>query len=177
MALAAVKTETAATDRPSQNDLVSVMVEGLFGFLLKGAKRLSQMAPGEMQRLKRLGVEFMEAPEHERPEILRTFVEVLLPEDHVGGVEESPRKDDPAVRAKLDDTRRYMGGQIKLYREKSGLTQIALARKAKIPQSHVCRLERGKHAPSRITIDRVAKALRIHPSLIDPSRPSPVEVE
>jgi DNA-binding XRE family transcriptional regulator len=153
----------------------SVIVEGLFGFFLKGAKRLVSLAPDDLKRLKRLAAEFMGSPEHERPEILQSIVELLLPDEHIGGVDSTPPEIEPARREKLDRSRQYIGSQIKLHRERAGLTQESLARKAKIPQSHVCRLERGKHVPSHITIDRIAKALKISPALIDPGRADLVE--
>jgi transcriptional regulator with XRE-family HTH domain len=49
--------------------------------------------------------------------------------------------------------------------------------KGQNPQSHVSRLERGKHVPSHATIDRIAKALRIHPSKLDPGREAPEPIE
>jgi predicted transcriptional regulator len=48
------------------------------------------------------------------------------------------------------------------------MTQEELATKAGIPQSHVCRLETGKHAPTYVTIQKVAKALRVKRSQLDP---------
>lgn len=153
----------------------SVVVEGLFGFFLKGARRLVSLAPDDLKRLKRLAAEFMGSPEQERPEILQSIVELLLPDEHVGGIDTSPPPIDPERREKLDKSRRYIGSQIRLHREAAGLTQEALARKAKLPQSHICRLERGKHVPSHLTIDRVAKALKISPALIDPGRAESTE--
>ena len=44
-------------------------------------------------------------------------------------------------------------------RTKSGLTQKALAKKAGVRLETICRLEGGKHAPTRETINRLDAAL------------------
>ncbi len=51
---------------------------------------------------------------------------------------------------------------LKVLRGKKGLTQIELARKAKIDQSYLARLERGDRSnPSLEKIQRLAKALKV----------------
>jgi DNA-binding XRE family transcriptional regulator len=54
-------------------------------------------------------------------------------------------------------------------RTTAGLTQHQLADKSGLPQSHISRLERGKHSPSRVTLERIAAALEIPVSQLDPS--------
>jgi DNA-binding XRE family transcriptional regulator len=51
----------------------------------------------------------------------------------------------------------------------AGLTQSELAEKSGLPQSHISRLECGKHSPSRVTLERIASALGIPVSNLDPS--------
>ena len=48
------------------------------------------------------------------------------------------------------------------------MTQGELADKAGIPQSHVSRLETGKHVPTHLTIEKLAEALETTPSQIAP---------
>lgn len=45
-------------------------------------------------------------------------------------------------------------------RIKAGLTQKALAKKAGVRLETICRLEGGKHSPTRETIARIDAALR-----------------
>jgi ribosome-binding protein aMBF1 (putative translation factor) len=71
-------------------------------------------------------------------------------------------------RVALAKHRQYVGQQIKRHRQQLKMSQEELAMKAGIPQSHVCRLENGKHAPSYLTIERLAKALKTKPSQLDP---------
>ncbi len=59
-------------------------------------------------------------------------------------------------------TIRRIGKMLKALREKRGLTQIELARKAKIDQSYLARRERGDRSnPSLEKIQRLAKALKV----------------
>ncbi|MCX7427688.1 MAG: helix-turn-helix transcriptional regulator [Planctomycetia bacterium] len=62
----------------------------------------------------------------------------------------------------------YVGEQIRKHRQRLKMSQEELARKAGIPQSHVCRLETGKHAPTYLTIEKLAKAMNVKPSQLDP---------
>ncbi len=66
----------------------------------------------------------------------------------------------------------YVAGRIKEARESAGLTQIELSKKAGLPQSHISRLENGQHSPSFATLEKIAKALDIPISQLDPSAES-----
>ena len=48
---------------------------------------------------------------------------------------------------------------LKLMRERKGLSQRALAAKAKMSQTYLCNVETGKADPSLSTLKRLAKAL------------------
>jgi ribosome-binding protein aMBF1 (putative translation factor) len=104
----------------------------------------------------------------ERREIAKTLTEILFPD----AMNRSPRVSDDEIerrfRGRLDDYRTAVGVAVKQRREKLGLTQEDLAAKAGIPQSHVSRLERGKHIPTFATVEKVAKALKTKPSTLDP---------
>jgi ribosome-binding protein aMBF1 (putative translation factor) len=93
--------------------------------------------------------------------------EILLPEDFIGGIA-APSNPNPESRRRVNTARAFIAQQIRQQRENLGLSQRELAKKAHIPQSHVSRLESGKHAPTRLTIERVANALGIAPGLFDP---------
>lgn len=146
----------------------SLIFEAVFSFTVKAAKRLVQLPPSELETLKKLFVAFLNADDSEKPEILETMLEMVLPDERIGGVSEPSGVANESVRAKVDSARRYIGDQIRKHREAKRLTQSQLARKAKIPQSHVSRLERGRHAPSHLTIERVAAALAVEPAQLDP---------
>lgn len=63
----------------------------------------------------------------------------------------------------------HASGRIKELRKQHGLTQAELAAKADIPQSYISRLENGEHSPTAKTIQRIADALGVPATDIDPS--------
>jgi ribosome-binding protein aMBF1 (putative translation factor) len=66
----------------------------------------------------------------------------------------------------------FIGGRIKDAREKADLTQMQLAERSGLPQSHISRLENGQHSPSFVTLSKIALALKIPISDLDPSAES-----
>lgn len=75
--------------------------------------------------------------------------------------------DETKGRGQLDSWLKKVSAQLKKCREDAGLTQEELAEKTGIQQSHISRLERGQHSPSRVTIEKLAAALDVLPSQID----------
>ncbi|MBI4564588.1 MAG: helix-turn-helix transcriptional regulator [Planctomycetes bacterium] len=67
----------------------------------------------------------------------------------------------------LKSRARWIGRKIRVLREKKGMTQEDLAERAGLTQSHVSRLEDGKHSPSNVTLRKIAKALRVSVHKID----------
>lgn len=104
--------------------------------------------------------------DEERQEIAETMRELLFPE-RVGSLVRGPL---PAkATAGVEKRSVYLGKRIRELREKKGLTQERLARTAHLPQSHISRLEVGKHSPSFKTLARLARALRCEIGDIDPA--------
>jgi DNA-binding XRE family transcriptional regulator len=63
----------------------------------------------------------------------------------------------------------FVGEHIREARRKAGLTQKELAQRSGLRQSHISRLERGRHSPSFVTLEKIAHALGIPLSQLDPS--------
>lgn len=105
--------------------------------------------------------------EAERQEILSVIAECLF--RHPESVSAIPigRENSPEGALALDKHRTFVGGQIKKRRQELKMSQAALAEKAGLPQSHISRLETGKHAPTYLTIEKVAAALGVKPSQLD----------
>jgi len=158
------------TDIPPQID-PAPFVKGLFQLLLKGAQRLVNLNEEGKDSLMQLAMLLPKADEKEKGEIFETMVELLFPEDHIGGVSKTASITDRDAAARVEKCREQIGKQIKELRESQHLTQDELAEKAGIPQSHVCRLERGKHTPTHVTIEKIAEALGVKPSDIDVGYP------
>jgi len=71
-----------------------------------------------------------------------------------------PRLDEPAA------FRGHIGQRIRYYRQKAGLNQTALARKAKVNQGFLSEIERGRRKPSPQSIHAIALALDLPPAVI-----------
>ncbi|HZZ29329.1 MAG TPA: helix-turn-helix transcriptional regulator [Pirellulales bacterium] len=106
--------------------------------------------------------------EEELEKVNQAIREILLPDSLKDGVNAKFFDEQPNVRARLDAYRAKVGLEIKKRREKLRMTQAELAEKAGIPQSHVSRLECGKHVPTHITMEKIARALKTKPSRLDP---------
>jgi len=61
----------------------------------------------------------------------------------------------------MSPTPRQMGQRIKRLREERGLSQAALAAKAKITREYVNKLEAGRYDPTLGVVQRLAKALGV----------------
>jgi DNA-binding transcriptional regulator YiaG len=148
---------------------ITVLVEGLFSFVVKGARRVVQLSDQDLVTLKRLMVAFANAKETARGEIMETIFELVLPEDMIGDVAASEPKGGKANEAAPSHV--FVGGEIRKRRKKLGLSQKELAERVGIPQTHVSRLETGKHAPTHVTVERLAKALKTAPHKLDSGYP------
>lgn len=62
----------------------------------------------------------------------------------------------------------HVGGKIKEFREQAKLSQVQLADKAGLPQSHVSRLENAKHTATHLTLEKIARALGVSVGDLDP---------
>ncbi len=99
-------------------------------------------------------------------EITETIREILFPGE-TGGIVyvESEEHTTPSNLGKMMN---HVGGELKKIRTRAGLTQEQLSQKSGIPQSHICRLEKGQHSPSHKTLQRLAQALRITVGELNP---------
>ena len=63
----------------------------------------------------------------------------------------------------------HVSARIRELRTQRGWTQEDLAEKSNLPQSHISRLEAGKHSPSSMTLEKLAKAFEVNIGELDPS--------
>jgi transcriptional regulator with XRE-family HTH domain len=61
----------------------------------------------------------------------------------------------------MSDLARQLGKRIYLFRKENGLTQAALAEKAKISNEFMSGIERGAKPPSLLTLERLAMVLKV----------------
>jgi DNA-binding XRE family transcriptional regulator len=94
----------------------------------------------------------------EQAEIKQAMTEILLP-SVVGDLVKGPMPKSGS--AELDKRTEHLGMKIKEFRAKKSMTQEDLAELSGLPQSHISRLESGKHSPSHLTLEKIAKALGV----------------
>ena len=80
----------------------------------------------------------------------------------------APLAADPSK--ELDRWTKHIAGKVRELREETGKTQTELAKDAGLTQSHVSRIENAELAPSHKTVEKLAAALGVDPSAIDPTR-------
>jgi len=74
----------------------------------------------------------------------------------------------PAADSPLAAWLSTVSGRIKSLRAAAGLSQAELAERSGLPQSHISRLESGKHSPTRLTLEKLASALDRPLNELDP---------
>ena len=138
-------------------------------------ERLLRLSPEKTARMLELWRLHGQSSDHEeRREITKVIVEIVYPAfvdipwspGATGMLEEGVSRE---TMRKVKSYRRQVGLRVKNRRNALGMTQEVLAQKAGIPQSHVCKIEKGVHASTDTTIQRVADALGIAPSELDPA--------
>jgi transcriptional regulator with XRE-family HTH domain len=61
----------------------------------------------------------------------------------------------------MTPTSRQIGIKLRKLRDEKGMSQVALAKKARISREHLGRLEAGRYDPSVGLVQRLAKALGV----------------
>ena len=131
--------------------------------------RFLSLRPAKQERILELCKFYSDSgDETERAEILAVLAECLFRNPDSVSAEPIGAGDTPGGREALGKHRSYVGEQIRKYRHARKMSQQVLAEKAGLPQSHISRLETGQHAPTYLTIEKVAAALGVKPSMLDP---------
>ncbi len=131
-------------------------------------QRVQRLPKEDKNELYELLKEFITAEsDDDRDSIIGAVLEILDQEPGVGKrmdpADGGPLK--PGLRTWID----FVSRRIRELRKTAGLTQEALAEKSGLPQPHISRLERGEHSPSRVTLEKLAGALGVPLSELDPS--------
>ena len=101
-------------------------------------------------------------------ETMKTILEILEPtcesacpvsaEELLGDI-----PDEEEAREKHESWLVWISEKLRTLRTEKGLTQEKLAELSGLPQSHISRLEGGKHSPSNQTLAKIAAALEVDP--------------
>ena len=131
-------------------------------------ERFISLSPAKQKRVFALGGLHSESSDaSEKSEIEDAVAEILFPRPERLVAVPIDREVPTDSENRLEQHREYVGKQIKKWRHQLKMSQQDLAEKAGLPQSHISRLETGKHAPTYLTIEKVAEALGVKPSQID----------
>lgn len=82
---------------------------------------------------------------------------------------EQPPLEDYSPKNGLQKWVVFISEKIRTLRIEKGMTQEDLATASGLPQSHISRLECGRHSPSHATVEKIAKALGVEVATLDPS--------
>jgi DNA-binding XRE family transcriptional regulator len=80
-----------------------------------------------------------------------------------------PPVGDRALAGKSKRWAQAVGKRVRRLRSERGWTQVELAERAGLPQSHVCRIERAVYTATFKTLDKIARAFGVEAGQIDPS--------
>jgi ribosome-binding protein aMBF1 (putative translation factor) len=133
-------------------------------------ERIQSLPQDDKHDLYELFMELLRTEAQEDQDSIATAMREIL-DQKVGKLK---RVEQPDPEEGLSDTGLqtwidYVSQQIKKLREQRGMTQVELAEKSGLKQSHICRLERGRHSPSHKTVVKIAEALGVPVTELAPS--------
>jgi DNA-binding XRE family transcriptional regulator len=131
-------------------------------------QRLVQLPKEDLQELYELAMEIPKAQKSEDPgeiEAIRVAMLEIL-DQKTAGVRFAEM---PERTASSGSWINYISGKVQQMRKSANMTQEELSKKSGLPQSHISRIESGKLSPSRVTLERIAKALGCSVGQLDPS--------
>lgn len=157
-----MSTEMAKTTQSTGvGDAALVMAVGIV------VDRISRLSDADRADLYELVRGLREAKDADEVESIRTAMTEILDQEPVRA---APLSCPPGERTeKLNKWLEYVSGRIRDLRKHAGLTQEELAKASGLPQSHISRLENREHSPSRVTLEKIAKALKQPVGAFDPT--------
>lgn len=131
-------------------------------------ERVSRLPPEDQQELYELVKGLGGTQDPEEVEAIRVAIHEILDQEPSGAKILDP-KTMKARPDKLQKWVEFVGARIQELRKSRGLTQVQLAEKSGLPQSHISRIESARLSPSRATLDKIARAMDVQISALDPS--------
>ena len=156
-------------DRDCQSPDVAQLVRYTFEVLQKVAQRIANLTDAQREVIVGLLLQMKDASERERREIVDAIVEVILPEDTIGGIAKKPLDSSSEHFQRMREYQKRIGMEVRKLRLAKKMTQRELAERAGLRQSHISRLERGDPIPTDATARKLAKALGVKPAELDPA--------
>ena len=129
--------------------------------------RIGSLPKADRDDLFELIQEWRQAEEPEAQRDIRRAIEEIVAQLPIRAKPFLSEGDKPLARG-LKAWAEHVGRRIRDLREKAALTQVQLAEKAGLPQSHISRLENAEHSATNMTLEKIAKALGVEVSDLDP---------
>ena len=159
---------TMEIQKVTQRDTWDIFPEALTMALGIVVQRINVLPADDRQELYELLKEIPNAKDREELDSIVVAMREVLdqrPVRLVPGDQNENMEPRPGLQKWID----YVSAKIRTRRKEADLTQEELAKRSGLPQSHISRLEAGKHSPSRVTLEKLAEALGAKLSEFDPS--------
>ena len=131
-------------------------------------ERVSRLPAEDRQDLYDLVKGLAEASQPEEVEAIRVAMREIL-EQVPSGSRGISQNDEEPRHENLQKWVDFISKKVEEKRKAKGLTQMELAEKSGLPQSHISRIERARLSPSRATLEKLAAAMDMPISDLDPS--------
>jgi DNA-binding Xre family transcriptional regulator len=131
-------------------------------------ERVSRLSTEDKQDLYELLKGLGGTKDPEEIEAIRVAMREILDQEP-SGVRGMDLADVPPRSEKLQRWVNYVAAKVQELRKAKGMTQMELAEKSGLPQSHISRIESAKLSPSRVTLEKICDALGCSLTEIDPS--------
>ena len=126
--------------------------------------RIATLPDSDRDDLFELFPELVSDDAERKASAMRAFMEILeQPKGKITELVDAQASED------LAKWTGYVSAKIRQIRKAKGITQVQLTEATGIPQPHLSRLENGEHSPSFLTLEKIADALDIPVSELDPS--------
>lgn len=142
-------------------------VQGIVLALSIVVKRIEALPPADREDLFKLMVARHDTHDSEEQDAIRAAMIEILTRGKVSATAMLPQDARPLSSASASWAK-HVGRKIRTLREEAGLTQAKLAELAKLPQSHISRLENAEHTATHLTLKKIADALGVDVGSIDP---------
>jgi DNA-binding XRE family transcriptional regulator len=129
--------------------------------------RIGSLPKADRDDLFELLQEWRNANDREEQVNIHHAMEEILAQTPVKAAAMDLSTEEPLTRG-LKAWSDHVGKKIRELREERERTQVELAKLAGIPQSHLSRLENAEHSATHFTLQKIAKALGVSVSTIDP---------
>jgi DNA-binding XRE family transcriptional regulator len=131
-------------------------------------ERVSRLATEDQRELYELVKGLGGAKDPDEIEAIRVAMHEILDQERSGIKRMNLQESSPRPE-KLQRWVDFVAAKVQELRKAAGLTQIEVAEKSGLPQSHISRIESAKLSPSRLTLEKIAGALGRSLHDLDPS--------